>query len=178
MRYLSIFLFVLFSLKAQAAFEEYDVLDPVACSEFKISAGFYPDLSGYKDEVEAFEKLQREFHSKYGDGFIFNTGDIGGEHAVCKFNYYWFHASSRRGNELFFQCNGGKDFPLQPGAVFIFNGGENRWAARCTRNCGKSKNQKLYWVDTGERGEGEGESTRNRGYEKDKHAFEKRCYTK
>lgn len=185
MRYRFLLFFMFCHLQAQAHWGEYeyDVIDFDTCSVFKISSEFNPDLSGHEDEEFAFENMQKELNKKYGDGYIFTSYGItftnienDRAHAVCDVGYNWFTASPDE-NNLSFRCKGSVNFPIESGAIFTFNGGKNRWSAKCIKDCGKSKKQKLYWVDTREFEDG-GERTINRGYERDRRKLEKRCFQK
>lgn len=184
MRYLIALTSILFFLHAQAedsvfsSFEEFNILDFASCNEFNIYAGFYPDLSSFKDDVEAFNRLQIDMHERYGEGFIFYTGVIGGAHAVCSGNYTW---QSSPGEKIqFLKCVGDENFPVQSEATFVINRRENPWSARCVSKCGKSKTQRIYWVNTYEGDDSDEEifKEENLGYARDKKKFEKKCRSK
>ena len=155
-----------FNAQAHWGEEEYSILDLASCRAFSISSEMGP---GLLDD----EKKQAALHSKYGDGSIFTSshiavGFVGAEdgYAVCK--------SDNNFPNWSFQCKGDRYFPIQSGAVFHFIKSKDRWAARCVANCGKSRSQKLYWVDTAEHEEG-GSEVENKGFTRDAQSIKRKC---
>lgn len=153
---------------AFAGYSEFTLIDFKTCQHFALSNLIY-DENLHERAKSILNKSPSGtgiLAAQYSDGRQ-TLGGCAGSYGIV----FWEAAQ--------FKCSiTEKDFPIDSGATFEFDPKRNKWAAMCSRNCGKSSNQRLYWVDTSEHETGESKPAENLGYVNDLKSYKSQCQRK